>query len=420
MSPEQARGEPLDARTDLFSLGAVLYEMATRTPAFQGATTAAILEAVLSKTPSSPVRLNPDVPAELEHTIMKALEKNSELRYQTASELRADLRRVQRDTVAAESAQRSVPAARTMLTHLPRRWITGAAALALAVMAFLLYSQRSTPALTEEDAILIADFDNQTGDPVFTDTLQQALAIHIEQSPYFNVFPAQRVRDTLRLMNRPEDAGLTRDVAREICERQGIAAIVLGTIAPLGTSYAITLEAVSAPTGETLARQQVQADARERVLEALGRAAARLREALGESAASLQKFDRPLQEATTSSLEALRLYTQARDVAARGRHAGAIPFYAKAIELDPNFALAYAGLAVSYNNEPGPNQAIGVQVAARAYTLRNRVTDRERYILSYFYFSAVTRELDKARDDLELAVRRTRATCNSETTWLTP
>ena len=404
MSPEQARGEAIDARSDLFSFGAVLYEMATGIAAFQAKTTAGVFEAVLHGTPAAPVRLNPAIPAELEHVIGKALEKDRSLRYQSAAEMLADLRRVQRDSGGGPAVSQTVatPAA---ATRARRRWLgTGAALVALLAIAFFAYSRLSAPALTEEDTVLIADFDNSTGEAVFEGTLKQALAIHIEQSPYFNVFPAPRVREQLRLMDQPEGTRVTGDVARILCERAGITALIAGSITPLGSNYVITLEAQNARTGDTLGREQAQASSQENVLKALGEAASRLRQTLGESVASIEKFDRPLHEATTSSLEALRLYSQARDLSFQGRHMDSVPLYRKATELDPNFAMAHVGMALSYGNEPGPDRGEGAAAAARAYALRDRVTEKERYALTYFYFSNVEHDLDKARESLELAV----------------
>ena len=401
MSPQQARGEPIDARTDLFSFGAVLYEMVTGQQAFGAKTTPAILEAVLTRTPPSPARLNPALPAELEHVIFKALEKDPAVRYQSAAEMRADLRRVQRDSgVSHAHAPARIVRRRRIVP-----WVSGTVALvALLVVAFLLYSRQSAPALTEKDTVLITDFENSTGDPVFDGTLKQALAIQIEQSPYFNVFPAARVQETLRLMNRPADARVTRDVAKEVCERQGITAMFAGAIAPLGTNYVITLEAVNARTGDTLGREQAQASSREEVIKALGQAASRLRKSLGESVTSLERFDRPLSEATTSSLQALRLYSEGRALTGRGLNAEAVRFFEKAVEIDPEFAIAHTGVALAYSNDGRDPEKVR-RAAARAYELRDRVTDRERYAVVYFYFSTVVEDLEKAAAELELAVK---------------
>jgi tetratricopeptide (TPR) repeat protein len=285
----------------------------------------------------------------------------------------------------------------------PLKWIGAAAAVVLALVAALFWTQDSAPAFSERDTILIADFENTTGDTVFDGALKQALAIHIEQSPYFNVLPAQRTQEALRLMGRGEDARITAAVAREICERQGITAYLVGSITPLGSSYVVTLEATGARTGATLAREQDQAATREDVLKVLGRVASNVRRTLGESVTSIEQFDQPLSEATTGSLEALRLYTRGRDLSIRGRHVEAIPFYRKATEIDPDFAMAWVGLAIVHANEPGPEEPARI-AAARAYELRDRVTERERYALTHFYYERILNDLDKAREVLNVAV----------------
>ncbi|MGA7222589.1 MAG: protein kinase, partial [Candidatus Acidiferrales bacterium] len=404
MSPEQARGEELDARTDLFSFGAVLYEMATGRVAFPGNSAAVIHDAILNRAPTPLARVNPDLPPELERIVNKALEKERKLRYQSATDIRTDLQRLKRDSDSSRiSAAASValkPAEKSI------RWaaVTGATVLVigLVVGGWLLFS-RKAHALTDKDTIVLADFTNSTGDEVFDDTLKQALAVDLGQSPFLNILSEDKVRQTLREMTRSPSERLTQDLAREVCQRAGSTAYLAGSIAALGTQYVIGLEALNCASGDVLAREQVTAAGKEQVLPALGQAAAKLRNEMGESLSSLQKFDVPLVQATTNSLEALKAYTLGQKAAFEKGDVEAIPFFKRAIELDPNFAWAYAYLGIDYSNLNQPS--VAADYLKKAFDLRDRVTERERLGITWLYYANVTGELEKANQTAELWIQ---------------
>ena len=294
MSPEQARAKPLDNRTDLFSFGAVLYEMATGEQPFRGESEATIYDAILNRHPVPPAKLNREVPAKLEEIIHKALEKDRDLRYQHAADIRTDLQRLKRDT---ESARIPAASRAEASTHPRMHWkVTLSVALAVAALAVggYFYLDRP-PKLTEKDTIVLADFANSTGDPVFDDTLKTALSVALNQSPFLNVLSENKVATTLKLMSRPADTKLTPEVTRELCQRAGSKAYIAGSIASLGSQYVLGLKVVNCQSGDTLAEEQVTASAKEKVLDALGVATSRLRGELGESLATVQKFDIPLE-----------------------------------------------------------------------------------------------------------------------------
>jgi serine/threonine protein kinase/Tfp pilus assembly protein PilF len=397
MSPEQARGEELDARTDLFSFGALLYEMATGRMAFPGNTAAIVHEAILNRAPVPVARLKPELPPKLEEIINKALEKDRKLRYQHAADIRTDLQRLKRDTESAK-----VPAATSAGGKLGLRWkvVVPAAIAVVALAAGGYFYLHPKPKLTEKDTIVLADFDNKTGDSVFDDTLKQGLSVQLEQSPFLDLLSDRKVNETLKLMGRSAGDRLTPEVTREVCQRTSSKAMLTGSIAGLGSQYVIGLKAVNCNTGDVLAEAQEQAAGKEAVLKALDAAAVSMRSKLGESLNSVQKYATPVDQATTPSLEALKAYSLGRKTRYAKGSAVALPFFKRAIELDPNFAMAYVHLSVVYSDLNQAGRA--AEYARKAYELRKKVSEQERFNIEGHYYWFVTGELEKAAQTFEL------------------
>ncbi|MGA9886469.1 MAG: protein kinase [Candidatus Acidiferrales bacterium] len=405
MSPEQVRGEELDGRTDLFSFGVVLYEMVTGVLPFWGDTSGLIADAILNRTPVAPVRLNPNISPKLEEVVNRALEKDRKLRYQHAADMQAELQRLKRDSDSSHSAV-AAGEARLKPTRTSTRWgaVTGATLLviALAVGGWLFFS-RKAHALTDKDTIVLADFTNTTGDPVFDGTLRQGLSVQLEQSPFLSIISDQQIQQTLKMMDQKPDAKLTPEIARELCQRTGNAAVLDGSIAQIGTQYLLTVKAVNCVSGESLASTEAEASDKNHVLDALGKTASEIRNKLGESLSTVQRFDTPLEQASTPSLEALKAFSSGLKVQSTTGGAAAIPFYKRAIELDPNFALAYAQLGLASDDIGEPTIAAGY--CRKAYELRDRTSEPEKYLISAIFQKEVIGNIEIAEQTCELWIQ---------------
>ena len=440
MSPEQALAKPVDARTDLFSLGTVLYEMTTGRKAFTGSSTVAIFDAILNREPTPVVQVNPQAPFEIEQVITKALTKDASMRYQTAADLAADLKRLASQGGASQTtavSMASVPAAAPtagseadVSLHAPestpsmtdasgssskidaidqagaRHWkslLAAVVVLAVVAMAYMWWSDRG-PKLTEADFIVLTDFVNTTGEEVFDDTLTRAVAVKLDESPYLNAYPEEKVRETLSFMQLDEETRITRDVGRDICQRRGVRALMTGKVSSLGSAYVIDIDAIDCQTGDTLARQQVEAQGQDQVLAALGGAMTGLRRDLGESLASLERYDEPLEQATTKSLEAMKAFTVGIAARANEGDAAAIPHFERALELDPGFAMAHGYLATALRNLGG-REVEASEHLLQAYELREQVSERERLYITAHYHSSELEDVDKTIETYEMWAR---------------
>jgi serine/threonine protein kinase/predicted Zn-dependent protease len=427
MSPEQAKGEPVDERTDIFSLGVLIYEMFASKPPFGGGNAIETIAAILNKEPVPLSRQTPEVPHEIERIVNKALRKDREERYQTAKDLLIDLKDIRQNLEFQNKLERTAAPDREVaktqvfkattsdvaphtsssaeyivnrIKHHKRFAFLVFVPLMIAAIALLFFFFNRSPVLTEKDTILLTDFVNTTGDPVFDLTLKQALTVQLGQTPFLNIFSDNQIQETLRLMNRKPDERITKDVAREICERNGIKAMLLGSIASLGSNYVITLEALNARTGEALAREQIEVAGKEQVLGKLGGAATKLREKLGESLQSIEKFDASVEQATTSSLDALKAFSIGQQLQMAGKNNESIPFHKRAIELDPNFASAYKNLGEAYFFTGQRDRS--AEPFTTAFELRERVSQREKFNITARYYQHVVGDIDKTGETLEL------------------
>jgi serine/threonine protein kinase/tetratricopeptide (TPR) repeat protein len=402
MAPEQAQGQPVDARTDLFSVGTVLYEMATARRAFGGDDIPLIVMKIINGIVVPPRAINDSVPPGLEAIIQKLMAVDPQQRYQTAGELLADVNSTAQQLEI--EARKSDPKASVVIRPLRRRrrniTIGAAAVVTVAIGAGVVWVRNRTPTLTDRDSIVIGQFENTTSDPVFEETLVTALKVHLGQSPFLDIIPDQRIRETLESMNRRADDRLEHEVAREVCQRLSVKAMLEGSIAALGSHYVVTLTATDCQTGEAFARTQAEASSKERVLAELGAISSSMRTKLGESLPSIRRFDVPIEQATTPSLAALKAYTLGQEERRRGRELESVAFFNQAIENDRQFAAAYITLSTVYGSLGEWRRSEEFAKLANAVT--RPLSERERLLIAYQYHDRVTGNQDSAAEALEL------------------
>ena len=426
MSPEQAKGDPLDARTDLFSLGTVLYEMATAQAPFGGRSTAEVFAALLMKDPPPVSSLNPDMPKDLDPVIAKLLSKDRDQRYRSAEELLADLEAIS-GSASRPAVAAPIPPASVRLPEADRRRprnriiVVGALLLvAGAAGAFLFRDHlgaKSGPATgaavpssatakptSVRDSIIVADFINKTGDPVYDTTLNQALRVQLGQSPVLDIISQQHLRQSLQYLGRKQDESITPQIAREIGEREGVKAILTGSIAPLGKAFVLTLNAQNTASGDDIASEEATAPDKEHVLEALNQVSTAMRAKLGESLSSIQRLNAPFGQATTPSLEAFRAYALGDEAHQKGNDIPeAYDHYKRALELDPKLAMAWARLGVLKVNTGAITEA--AENFTRAYQLSDNVSEREKLYIAGHYYSTVVGDLNKSIETLQVATQ---------------
>jgi len=359
------------------------------------------MDAILNSRPTPPSHVIETLPASLDTIMGKLLEKDRRLRYQHAADLGFELKRLKRETESGTLAvAAAAPAVQTKTRIGGWKLALSVGVAAIVIAGAGLFYVRRPHALTEKDSIVLADFENKTGDDVFDETLKQALAVDLGQSPFLNILSERKITATLLLMGRERTQRVTGEIAREVCQRVGSKAMLEGVISSLGNEYVIDLNAINCASGDILVADQVRSSGKNEVLKAIDKSASVLRSKLGESLASVQKFSTPVEEATTPSLEALKAYSIGRKVFFQSGDAVALPYFERAVELDPNFAMAYASLDVGYRNLGQATRAS--ENANKAFNLRARVSERERYRISAGYQTDVTGELEKARQTYEL------------------